>query len=362
MFVYGDITTDARVQRAVMALQSAYEIVLVSTNKGETFFCDRCKNILVGRKKDGFRNLFSCIIECLKIIKSEKPDIFYGHDYYSSLIIWYLLKGNFCKKIVYDAHELYIPEHGKKFSLRSRFFYFFEKRIIRKVDLIVCASDERAQLMVDHYNLKNTPTVIRNISQLNVNIEENSQNSICKLDDFFSKSGITVVYAGVVTKSRKIDELVRAVSKLSSTCKLLIIGKGDFLDELKVLASKNNNLVTAFTGAIPYNELGYLLSKCDIGFVYYPSNTLNNIYCASNKVYEYASVGLPMISNENPTIKKILDIEKIGISSNDLVSGIKKITENISVYRKNCEVFTNKNPWKNEGEKLLSSINSLLHD
>lgn len=356
MFVYGDISTDARVQRAASALQDAYEIILVSTNKGKIVSSEGYKNILVGGGRSGILNFFFCIFETIKIIKRERPAIFYGHDYYSSLIIWYLFQRNFCKKIVYDAHELYIPEQGKRFKIRSRFFYFFEKWIIRKVDLVICASDERAQLMVDHYNLKREPLVVRNISQLSINIEDNSLCSVYKLDDFFSKPGTTVVYAGVVTKSRRIDELVHAVSKLASTCKLLIIGKGDFLDELKILASKNDNLVYAFTGAIPYKKLGFLLSKCDIGFIYYPVNTLNNIYCASNKVYEYASVGLPMISNENPTIKKIFDSEKIGISTNDFVNGIRTIANNITDYREQCEIYTKKNPWFDEAKKLLCAL------
>lgn len=360
MYVYGDITTDARVNRAATALADKYDVSLLSTNFGKDVKDTIYKNILIGNGGIGMKNLLTNIYEAYKIVKREKPLILYCHDYYSAILAFMLKSRKYCKHIVYDAHELIIPENGVKDS-RLRFFYFFEKLIIKNVDKVFCASKERSTIMQEHYNLSCPPIPIRNISQLMVNNDRQIQTIVSSLDEFFSKPGPVVVYAGIVTKSRRIAELANAVSSLAPRFKLLIVGKGDAVEELKEITSSNPNLVSAFTGSVPYKALGAILSKCDIGLVYYPVNTLNNTYCASNKVYEYASVALPIISNTNPTIREELKANHIGVSSDNFVEALNELCNNLDGYKQSCMDYTKANPWQNDAELLLNEIIELCY-
>lgn len=358
MYVYGDITTDARVNRAATALADKYDVCLLSTNFGKDVKDSNYKNILIGNGGIGMWNLLMNIYEAYKIVRHEKPSIVYCHDYYSAILAFLLKSRKYCKHIVYDAHELIIPEPDVR-DRRLAFFQFFEKSIIKKVDKVFCASKERGAFMRKHYNLSCTPIPIRNISQLIVNNDRQTQTIVSSLDDFFSKPGPVVVYAGVVTKSRRIAELANAVSSLAPRFKLLIVGKGDAVEELKGITSSNPDLVSAFTGPVPYNALGAILSKCDIGFVYYPVNTLNNIYCASNKVYEYASVALPMISNTNPTVQEELKANHIGVSSDNFVEALDELCNDLDGYKKSCMDYTKANPWQNDAALLLKEISGI---
>lgn len=358
MYVYGDITTDARVNRAATALASDFEVILISTYSGKEVKDSCYKNTLVGNGGIGMKNLFKNIYSAYKIVKSEKPEIVYCHDYYSALLAFLILDKKYCKHIVYDAHELIIPEPCVK-DRRLRFFYLFEKLIIKKVDKVFCASQERGEFMRKHYGLDSIPTPIRNISQLSIFEDENTCEILQSLEDFFSKPGLTVVYAGVVTRNRRITELAYAVSALAPKYKMLIIGKGDAVDELKAIASTNSHMCVAFTGVIPYKSLGSILNRCDIGFVYYPTDTLNNTYCASNKVYEYASISLPMISNTNPTIQSELIANHIGVSSENFVEAINEVCEDLEGYKKACDDYTSKNPWQKDANMLLTEIKKL---
>lgn len=360
MYVYGDISTDARVQRAANALADDFELNLVNTNFGKTIKHPNFNLIQQNtNSKFALLNYWSTVRQTVKLLKSERPDIFYAHDYYSAWIAKKMLSHKYCKKIVYDAHELIIPEEGKTFSLRQKLFYYFEKSIIKKVDLLICASSERAKIMVDHYALKSSPNPIRNISQLTINNDEETNKIVDSLEVFFAKPGYTIVYAGVVNKSRKIDELVDSVGQLAPSCKLLVVGGGDFLEGLKMIAAKYPNMESAFTGKVPYKALGAILSKCDVGFIYYPCDTLNNIYCASNKIYEYASVGLPILSNDNPTVKFEVEKYGIGISSNDFVSGIREIIQDIDLHKVKCSIFDLNNQWLDEKNKLIALLKTL---
>ena len=356
MFVYGDITTDARVQRAASTLSKQFEVILISNNWGKELPVATYKNILVGRDSYDSRNYFNTVREVLKVVKTEKPYIFYGHDYYSALIIRFLLNRKYCKKFVYEAHELYVPQKGVPFTVRSRFFYAIEKSIVKKVDLLICASHERAVKMQEYYGLDSSPVAIKNISQLSVSFDDTTVAIMDSLKSFFSKPGLTVVYAGVVMGSRRIDELATVVAKHPDKYKLLIVGKGDALEKVKQIAASVPSLTSAFTGAVPYRSLGAILSKCDAGFIYYPVDTLNNIYCASNKLYEYASVSLPILANENPTIKNELERGHMGVASNNLESGLEQLSANIEMYKQACKVFTEHNMWEEESKLLEKTI------
>ena len=59
MYVYGDIATDARVNRAATALANKYAVCLPSTTFGKDVKDSNYKNILTGNGGIGMRNLFN---------------------------------------------------------------------------------------------------------------------------------------------------------------------------------------------------------------------------------------------------------------------------------------------------------------
>ena len=358
MYVYGDIQTDARVKRAANALAKNYDLTLLSSDCGVDIKSPDYKNVLLKCQSSGLRGYLQSVREALKIVKTEKPDVFYAHDYYSALLARLLIKRNHCGKIVYDAHELIIPEKSQNDS-HLKLFYWIESTIVHKVDLLICASQERAKLMKDHYNLEKEPLVVENISYLSTSGDISTLEKSEELNVFFKDKVPTIVYAGVVTKSRKLDKLLDLAIKMAPTVKLLIVGKGSALSELQEKACGQKVLHYCFTGALPYEMLGSLLSKCDVGYLYYPVDTLNNVNCASNKVYEYASVGLPIVANDNPTIKSILEVGRIGVASNNIEDAVSQVLASLNEYKSACEVFVRENSWERTKENLLTSIEKI---
>lgn len=357
MYVYGDIITDGRVNRAANALSDDYEVTVISTNYGKPVDDDKFRNVLIGNLKGGVAGLLKNINSAFRLISRAKPSIVYCHDYYSAILAWLLLHLRRKIKVVYDAHELIISEKGYK-DRRQNFFYWFEKHVVRKVDLLICAKEERGNLMMSHYHLAQMPLVIKNISKLEID-DFSASGLLNELSDFFAIEKKTIVYAGVLSSGRGVDTLIDAVYQNRTTCKLLVIGGGPKREDLQKKAAMMEGLDYSFTGKIPYKFLGSLLSRCDVGYVHYPNDTLNNIYCASNKVYEYASVALPIVANTNPTIKCELSNNGIGISSENLSDALKTVLGDLPLYRDNCKRYSVCNPWENEAVKLLRAVDSL---
>lgn len=358
MYVYGNIQTDARVKRAARALAGKYDLILLSSDCGVGVKDEDYRNVLLKCESSGLKGYFQSVWEALKVIKREKPDIFYAHDYYSALLARLLMGRKHCKKIVYDAHELIIPEAGQK-NARMTVFYKIERSIVHKVDLLVCASVERAELMTAHYHLAQKPLVVENISYLPKDFDLSKLPIAEELNDFFADPAPTVVYAGVVTKSRRIGGLLDYAIQAAPAVKLLVVGKGDALAEMKEKAAGQTKLRYCFPGAVPYEALGAILQRCDVGYLYYPTDTLNNINCASNKIYEYASVGLPMVANSNPTVKRILEDNKIGVASDDIGAALKQALSSLVEYKAACASFVTANSWEKTANSLLEHIEKL---
>ena len=155
---------------------------------------------------------------------------------------------------------------------------------------------------------------------------------------------------------------------MSDTANFLILGYGEQEEYLRQYCSEHKIVNILFTGGKKTEELGKYISKCDIGYLYYPTTDLNNIYCAPNKIYEYTSLGLPIVSNTNPTMEFELNKYKIGKTFNEndkdnisknLQSAIHEIISNISYFKDNAKKFSNEFSWKNEGEKLVDIIERL---
>ena len=92
-----------------------------------------------------------------------RPHVIFAHDYFTA---W---PARTCAALtgavlVYDSHELIIPEEGIKMGRRDAFFYRLEKLTLPRAALIIAANSERAALMQRHYGLADTPLAVHNIA------------------------------------------------------------------------------------------------------------------------------------------------------------------------------------------------------
>ncbi len=349
MILYGNLITDARVQRSANALGKIGNLTILSLGK-QKIESDKFNHQLIKVPEQTKFKYFYFVRKVLKIIKNNKPDMIYGHDYYSAYVLNKTRKKYKNIKIVYDAHEIIIPENHKS-NFREKLFYHFENKVIKHTNLNIVASKERSLIMKEHYNLKEEPIVVNNISKL-------PPSKITTVSDelrsFISNHPKLIVYSGAIYKQRGIDKIIKSVGELGSEYGLIIVGNGPYLSYLKKYSTSYNNIF--FHESVPYTSLSSIIKYCHIGYIHYPNDNLNNKYCAPNKTYEYASVGLPMISNENLTIKHLFEKFQIGISSNNFKDTILKIFSNYDFYKNKVYEFDKISSWEKEEKELIDAI------
>lgn len=334
MVLYGPLETDARVLRSIGVFNAVEKPVTIYTcNTREGFEVnEHVKIVNISLKVGLLGYLYYCIRVFLYFISNlSEFDLIYLQDFYSTVpgLLFY----PFCKKkrIIYDAHELILPQKGERMSLRRKIFVNTEKILCKKVFYTIEANQEREDIFKEKYNLDNVSHVL-NISKL----------SFTGVKRELQEDNITLVYQGVVAKERRLSFFIKCLKELPEKYKMMIIGNGDALDELKSLAqSLDISDRVVFTGRLSNVEMLKQLEQCHIGIIAYPMTTLNNIYCSPNKIFEYSAQALPFLATEQPFFKKVQ--EKYGIGrvyrNDDIASFVRETAKLVEDYSRSADGF-----------------------
>ncbi len=320
IILYGNIDFDGRVKRMIEIGQSLGQVYLldateVSQEMESSYQHSRVQlNPAWGKVRRHLIFWWQTIV----MARRSNPDIVFAEDFFATMPGW--LAAKICSaKLVYDAHELIVPEPGTPISLRNKVWYILERFVAPRADLVIAANIERAEIMAEHYRFKRPPTYMRNIpSQREVTSlqREVALNTYPQLRKQNKKERI-LLYQGDVSLARGLSRFVEVLDHLPENYRLIIAGEGADLDCLTKQAGHHTQTGRFVAlGRVPNTMLPAVTVHGDIGIVTYPRRGLNNIYCAPNKVFEYAQAGLPVITSDQPPLRTLFE----GIKSSQTFS------------------------------------------
>jgi glycosyltransferase involved in cell wall biosynthesis len=376
MPVYNGIDYDGRVQRAAECLAADYAIILFAVNSHSGYSNPHFMLRTVSLGWLGTRGLVRYAWFCLALILAAlraRPHIVYAQDYFTAWPgrVAAALTG---AVLVYDAHELIIPEEGFALGRRDRLFYRMEKAAVARAALIVAANQERAELMRAHYGLSATPLAIRNIAPA----PENTPGVAAALEKFpglrrSAEGVVRLVFQGYLSADRGIVASISALARLPEHFELVLVGGGPPADLAAIRAAVEDNKLggrVIFLGRVPRDQLHDILAACDIGIVHYHTRRLNQHYCSPNKIYEYAQAGLPMVLTCQPPLRPLQDAYGVGAligcgeggeaaEISDMVQACRAIAEDLDGYRARLPAFLAAHRWEGEAERLLAAVNRI---
>lgn len=258
------------------------------------------------------------------------------------------------------------PQMNWKYRLMS--VRYNPENTMKKAHKIVCCEYNRAQIIKGLFQLESLPIVFPNKLVADESCLINPPSTIKEIVNKLSlkvKNKKVILYQGIfLDKERRLEEFCEAINHLPDEYVLIAMGGGSNLyEELKEKYESDRILFIPFINP-PYHLL--VTKMADIGILsYFPrkgsySHTLNPLYCAPNKIFEYAKYSIPMISNDVPALKYIYMEYGCGecvtypVTAEKISKKIVMIFNNIDKYKENAMNYYNSVDIKNVVNEILS--------
>ena len=377
MAVFNPLEFDGRVQRSAEALCEAADVEVLAIDGGRGFTPAapyRLAVLPVAPGEFGGNRLLHLrfLREFVRRARRQRPDLVYAHDFFLALSGWLAARLSGAL-FVYDAHELIIPGSlgRSRGRMQERFWYWLERLILRRADLVIAANVERAGLMREHYKLAREPLPVRNITVPPTDPAPDA-NVLREKYPFVTRRSADeclVVYQGDVNLDRGLAPLIDAFPLLGPNYRLLVVGGGPDVETVRARAvDQPGETRIDVVGKVARSALTEILRACDIGVVMYSFSGLNNIYCSPNKVFEYAQAGLAVVGTGQPPLVRLVAESGIGrIAGNgvaptpqDVAQAIREVHGRIAAHRAVLADFLASNRWQDEMQRLRSAVMALL--
>jgi len=322
MCLMNEFTHDLRVLKEAKSLvKSGHEVHVLALKDDKTPVFEMIEGIHVQRVYVRCRhklpkgNLFFLIKYIEYVIRSIsqgikiKPDAVHCHDL-NTLLIGMRIRRKLKIPVVYDSHELYLDRNYP--FLIHWLWKNIEKYGIKRADKVFVENPSRGKILEERYGIAGT-VPLRNCQYLQVEQKNDRLHRELKLE----KHQKIVLYQGVITKARGMDQLLNMIQLLPENIHLVIIGDGAYIPEIQKRIEKEHIKRVHFLGLIPLKELPSYTASADIGISLIQNINKNHYYALSNKIFEYMSAGLPVVFSDFPEMHRVITEEKAGFVINE---------------------------------------------
>ena len=151
-----------------------------------------------------------------------------------------------------------------------------------------------------------------------------------------TSKAIRIIYQGFIGTGHSLEQLVEAIAKPLADLKLELILKGSVTPHYKIQLEQLAREVGVeksleWIPVGPYKELPCLTRTCDIGIgINWNTDIVNRHQgTASNKIYEYAASGLPVILADTAQFRHYLGKYSWAFFSDGSADSLEKIVRDI---------------------------------
>lgn len=294
-------------------------------------------------------------------IEQFKPDVIHANDLNALIPAMKAAKKLDCR-VVYDSHEVYVENsHIAPNKLYSKMLKRKEKKLVKKCDLMVCVSNAAAEYFANEYNIV-TPMVVTNCALKTAIVNETDKNE-----------GFEVLNHGQFYEGRGYELMARSCDLFDEypQIKLAIRGYGKLEETLRnTVSSSKNPERFSFYPKVTVQELIPMASKSHVGVAITEPVCLNFKLSVSNKLFEYAAAGLPVIMSDIPEHRYLNDKYDFGIiipenTPKKFAEAVIRLYKDNELYNRLCanaKKLSLEVNWENEFKKLLDFERSIVNE
>ncbi len=297
-------------KQAKSLVNAGYDVILIVQNE-KSEVVDGVNIITLPRPRTRFVRMFGLTWRAFFMARRERADIYHFHD--PELIPVGLLLKLQGKRLIYDVHEDlpkqilnkdWIPRPLRKLVAGAA--RLAEELAAWAFDGIVVATQAIAKRF-----LASKTVIVQNFPIPNELVVLNSIP--------YQSRSAKIIYVGGITAIRGIREMVQAISLLPESSNASLVLVGEFSPQaLEVeMRSLSGWKRVKFIGWQDRPSLGRLLGEARAGLVVLHPR-LNYLEAWPVKLFEYMSVGLPVIASDFPLWREIVEGERCGLVVNPL--------------------------------------------
>lgn len=372
MLVWNEFTHDARVLKEANSLANAgYSLTVFALKTSNELLNKQVlpSGVIVRRingmkavggdhKKSIIQALFKASTQLFAMIKMtylvirSKPSVIHAHDI-EVLPAGWLASRLTSSKLVYDAHEISTGREG--FQSLKKLVGWIEKKLMPKASATITTTELRAKFFARAYGIPR-PTVLQNRPEW---YELESSTKIRDVLNLIEEWPI-VLYQGGFQEGRGLERLVE-VSQYINNAYFIFIGNGRLEKTLlKKAADLNVSNRVKFIPKVSLAKLPEYTSSADIGVQPLQNTCFNHFTTDSNKLFEYALAGLPIIATDFPEIRKLVKNYGLGLLAEDsqeaLIDAIKTLVNEHQMraeFAENALRYRRELSWSSQEPKLL---------
>ncbi len=254
-------------------------------------------------------------------------------------------------KLVYDCHEYEAERNGKP-RIELQMVALFEKLFIRQAAAVITVSPSIAKAYRDRFRVEKV-FLVRNVPH--------RKKKGLPADRFRQHFEIPAnerifLYQGTFTYNRGLEEALEAFKEMEGV-HLVCMGYGLLQAQVEEAANACDNI--HFMPAVPYHEVLSYTSSADVGLLSVKPTCLSYLYCLPNKLFEYIQAGIPVLANNLPDCRAILEEYNIGrVIEEYNVASLKRAVEqmhdeDLAVYQEGLQVAAEDLHWEREEGRLM---------
>lgn len=250
-------------------------------------------------------------LRALDMAVAAKADVYHSHDLNNLELACTAAAANGAR-VVYDSHELFTEIGNRWIKLRRRAWMQLERRLIKKVDLVVTVNEFIAAELSSRYGVP-APLVVMNCPDPPPDFDPSTPYDLLRERLGLAPGRKIVLYQGWMSEGRGLENLVRCAPMLAGDAAVVFIGYGDYQQVLERMGSAEAPGRVYFLPAVSHRDLLPYCASADVGLIPYQAVDLNNYYSSPNKLFDYIQAGLPIVASDFPFLRKVIATDDLGV-------------------------------------------------
>ncbi len=260
--------------------------------------------------------------------------------------------------LIYDAHEFFpLQQFAPEVSADLE---AVERALIGHADAVVTVNDSIADLIAMKYRCPRPPVILNCPSHRHGAIPARADSPLRGFLGVRPDQRV-LLYQGGLSPFRNLDVLVESMARLPDDgIVLAMMGKDNAMgQQLRDRAQALGILGTRvmFVPEQPANALLPWTVGADAGIIPYPHIDINTWFMSPNKLFEFMSVGLPILAPHGPEVRRFVGDQGIGMNfhlatHDDFVRAITTFFAGpLDAWRTRAAEVAHQYTWETEGLK-----------